>query len=109
MTASQLETTLLYLIRANGLPEPEREYRFAKPRRYPADFAYPEQHILIEVEGGIYSGGRHVRGKGYEEDCRKYNLAVLKGLRVLRFTRTMIENGEAIETIKEALSETNPL
>lgn len=103
MTASHLETTLLYLIRANGLPDPEREYKFAPGRKYPADFAYPDKKLLIEVEGGTYSGGRHVRGKGYEQDCRKYNLAALLGYRVFRFTSSMIEDGTAIETIKEAL------
>lgn len=100
---SQLETTLLYLIRANGLPEPEREYRFAPPRRWRADFAYPDKMLLIEVEGGMWTKSRHRTGTGYELDCRKYNQAVLDGWRLLRFTAGMIENGEAIETIKEAL------
>ena len=100
---SQLETTLLYLIRANGLPEPEQEYRFAPPRRWRADFCYPDKKLLIEVEGGMWTKSRHRTGTGYEQDCRKYNNSVILGWRLLRFTSGMIENGEAIETIKEAL------
>lgn len=103
MTSSQLETTLLYLIRANGLPEPEREYRFAPPRRWRADFAYPSQRLLIEVEGGMWTKSRHRTGTGYEQDCRKYNKCVIDGWRLLRFTRSMIEKGEAVEAIKTIL------
>ena len=103
---SDLEQTLLYLLRVNGLPEPEREYRFAPPRRWRSDFAYPERKLLIEVEGGMWTKSRHRTGTGYTADCEKYNHATLAGWRVLRFTSSMIEDGSAIETIKEALHET---
>ena len=103
MTASHLETTLLYLIRANGLPEPESEYAFCPGRKWRADYAYPDKHILIEVEGGTWSKGRHTRGTGYAKDCEKYNRAAILGFRVLRFTADMIEDGTAIQTIREAL------
>jgi len=103
VTASHLETTLLYLIRANGLPEPESEYVFCPGRKWRADYAYPQQHILIEVEGGMWTKSRHRTGTGYTKDCEKYNKAVLDGWRVLRFTSGMIEDGTAIQTIREAL------
>jgi hypothetical protein len=47
--------------------------------------------------------GRHVTGKGFEGDARKYNKAALLGWRVLRFTRSMIASGEAVRDIAEAL------
>ena len=102
------EKRLLEKIRAAGLPEPVREHLFARPikRRWRADFAYPDAvpPILIEVEGGIWTRGRHTRGSGYEDDCRKYNKANLLGFILLRFTPTMIQNGEAVEDIQEALA-----
>ena len=102
---SQIEETLLFHIRAIGLPEPEREFHFSEDRGWRFDFAYPARRIAIECEGGTRSGGRHVRGQGYEEDCRKYNAAVLDGWQILRFTGAMIEDGTAFATIERALSQ----
>ena len=79
---------------------PEREYRFKPPRRYRADFAFPERKLLVEIEGGVYSNGRHVRGKGYSQDCEKYNLAVIDGWDVLRFTSEMVDDGSALTTLE---------
>lgn len=102
---SPLEDLLLQHIQYAGLPAPEREYRFAPPRRYRADFAYPDRMLLIEVEGGVWTRGRHTRGKGYQDDCYKYNLATIMGFRVLRFTGEMVKDGTALNTIEEMLNE----
>ena len=101
------EQRLLDKIRAAGLPEPVREYLFARSikRQWRADFAYIQERILFEVEGGLYTRGRHVRGKGYEEDCKKYNWATLLGYQVLRFSPGMISSGLAIDMIKVALGQ----
>jgi very-short-patch-repair endonuclease len=106
MAKSELEETLLLFIKAEGLPIPEREYAFALEalgRRWRFDFAYPERKIGIECEGGTWAKGRHTRGSGFAKDCEKYNTAATMGWAVLRFTKDMIDNGDAIETIKEAL------
>jgi very-short-patch-repair endonuclease len=78
---------------------------FAKSigRRWRLDFAYPEKRIGIEVQGGIYVRGAHSRGTGLERDYEKYNQAQVLGWNVYQFSRKMIENGEAIEIMKEAL------
>jgi very-short-patch-repair endonuclease len=102
---SDLEELLFQHIKLVGLPEPEREYRFAPPRRYRADFAYPEQKILVEVQGGIYTRGAHSRGTGLERDYEKINLAQLNGFMVFQFSRKMIESGEAITVLEKALKE----
>lgn len=59
--------------------------------------------IAIEAEGGVWTGGRHTRGGGFERDCEKYAEAVLLGWRVFRFTSSHIQNGYAISVIKRAL------
>jgi very-short-patch-repair endonuclease len=102
---SSLEETLLLLIKADNLPQPEREYRFHPTRKWRFDFAYPERKIGIECEGGTWAKSRHTTGSGYRGDCEKYNAASILGWRVLRFTRDMIESGEAIETIRQVLEE----
>ena len=101
---SGLEDELAAHITYAELPPPEREYRFAPPRKYRADFAWPDRRLLVEVEGGTYSRGRHVRPEGYAKDCEKYNLAALQGWRVLRFTGGMVRDGSALAAIEEALA-----
>ena len=68
-----------------------REYRFSPDRKFRFDFAIPERMIAIEVEGGIWSGGRHTTPQGFQRDIIKYNLAVCSGWKVLRFTSDMVE------------------
>lgn len=62
------------------------EFKFCKDRKWRSDFSVPLQKLLIEVEGGVYSQGRHTRGKGYTGDMEKYNEAELLGYHVLRYT-----------------------
>lgn len=102
-----LENLLLDKIRLAGLPEPERQYQWARGERrlFRSDGAYPEARVLLEVQGGIWASdpGRHNRGSGYERDCSRDNLAALLGWKLLRFTERMIRDGEAVATIRRAL------
>ena len=76
------------MCRANRIDpvDPEREYQFAAPRRWRFDFAWPNQQVAIEMEGGTWTGGRHNTGAGMKNDMEKYNAAVATGWLVLRFT-----------------------
>jgi hypothetical protein len=76
----------LGLCRAARLPVPVQEYRFAAPRRWRFDYAWPDRLVALEVEGGIWTGGRHTRGAGFEKDIHKYNAAALVGWRLFRTT-----------------------
>ncbi len=100
---SHLEELLAIELRCCGLDGFEREWVFAPPRRYRFDFAWPHERLAVEVEGGIHIRGRHTRPAGYAADCAKYNLAVLCGWRVLRFTGEMVRGGTAAEQIGAAL------
>ena len=91
---------LLTQIKLVGLPEPEIEYRFHPTRRWRFDFCYPDLLLAIEVDGGIYTQGRHTRGKGYENDLRKFGAAMELGWSVYRCSTGMVESGEAIRTIE---------
>ena len=99
----RLEDDLERKLADAGLPAPEREYRFHRVRRWRFDFAWPEQMVAAEVDGGAWSGGRHTRGGGFERDLEKMNAAVLAGWRVVRVTGAMIRSGYAVRTISEAL------
>lgn len=99
---SQGEECFALHCRVSGLT-PEREYKLCAGRRWKFDFAFPDRMLAIEVEGGIWSGGRHTRGSGYAKDMEKYNAAVKLGWRVLRYSTDMVLAGTAIEEVKEMM------
>ncbi len=105
LPVSRLEETFALHCRASSLPAFEREFVFARPRRFRADFAWPERMVLVEIEGGVWSGGRHTRGAGFTRDCEKQNLAALLGYRVFRFTGDQVRDGTAIKTMLTVFAE----
>lgn len=98
-----LELSVLRELRLERIEEPVRQYRFHPERRWTFDFAWPDEKLALEVEGGTWVQGRHSRGAGYTSDCRKYNTAVVLGWRVLRATTDMIENGEVGPLVKRLI------
>ncbi len=83
---SKLELEVYGMIKCAELPLPVAEYLFAPPRRFRFDYAWPDDRVALECEGGIWVQGRHNRGQGFINDCEKYNLACVMGWRVLRYT-----------------------
>jgi very-short-patch-repair endonuclease len=73
---------------------PECEYRFDPERRWRFDFAWPSLKIAVEVEGGVWIRGRHIRPLGYLADLEKYNRAVVLGWRVLRYAPNQLRQLE---------------
>ena len=65
---------------------PVTEHVFHVERRWRFDYAWPGMMVALEYEGGTHTGGRHVRGRGYSQDCEKYNAAACSGWLVLRIT-----------------------
>ena len=78
------------------LPIPLRQYKFNPTRRYTSDFAWPEQNLLVEVEGW-----GHKTTKRYLSDIEKYNSAILLGWHILRFTPAQVKSGYAINTLED--------
>lgn len=83
----------------------EQEYKFHPQRKWRADFHIMGKKILVEVEGGVWSGGRHTRGKGYIGDMEKYNAAVVMGYQVLRFSTDQVKSGLAVQQIETMVGE----
>ena len=103
---SPLEEMLALHLRAAGLPDPVREFRFHPVRRWRFDFAWVGRKLAVEVDGAHWVNGRHTRPKGFANDLEKMNAAVLLGWRVLRFTGDQVKSGEALAQIEQALNET---
>ncbi|MEI4974427.1 hypothetical protein U1437_09000 [Aeromonas caviae] len=77
-----------------GLPDPATELLFHPKRKWRFDYAWEEQKLALEVHGGIHSGGRHTRGRGFVEDRAKMNEATLLGWTVLEVTPEHIKSGQ---------------
>jgi very-short-patch-repair endonuclease len=99
-----IRASLPDLLRLHRLPEPVREYRFHPLRKWAFDLCYPEHRLAVEIEGGVYVLGRHVRPKGYRNDCEKYSEAAVLGWRIIRVTPDMVESGLAVDLIRRALA-----
>lgn len=91
------EKAFEFMWNALGGPFMRREYVFCE-RKWRFDFAYVETKVAVEIEGGVWSGGRHTRGKGYIDDCTKYNRASVLGWTVFRLTPEMITR-ESVQAI----------
>ncbi len=90
-----------------GLSAPVAELQFEPLRRWRFDYSWPEAKIALEVEGGIWSGGRHTRGKGFIGDMAKYNHAARLGWRVLRVQPKDLMTLATVQLVKECKGGTN--
>ncbi len=92
-------------VKSEKLPAPVFEHRFdtLAGRKWRFDLAWPAHKLAIEIDGAVYAGGRHTRGKGFEADCEKLNEALLQGWRVLRYSTGQVRAGIPILDLKRAL------
>ena len=93
---------LVALCRAAGIPEPIPEYKFHQLRRWRADYCWPIHKVIVEIEGGVWTQGRHTRGAGFLADMAKYNQAALLGYAVLRYTPQQL--GDAVRDLRIILA-----
>ena len=102
---SKFEDDFEVLLISNNLITYHREWVFHEPapgekqRRFRFDFAWPDERVAAECEGGTWISGRHNHPSSIEKDMEKYNLAAEQGWTVLRYTPGMIKKDpEAITT-----------
>jgi hypothetical protein len=83
-----------------------REYKFHPKRKWRFDYLLDPDwdsfgDVAIEIEGGIWNNGAHVRGKHYQSDMEKYREAAAMTFKVYRFSVQEVLNGTAKKFIKE--------
>ena len=92
---------------ARYFPSVVPEYSFYPARKWKSDYAIVEHKILIEIEGGVWTQGRHTRGEGYSDDLIKYNMANKLGFMLLRYTPQQLGELEAdMEELYKKISKT---
>ena len=70
-----------------SIPTPVREHRFAKPRRWRFDFAWPQHQVAVEIDGLVWHNrgkGRHQTVDGIVADSEKHEAAMMLGWVVYR-------------------------
>ena len=86
-----------------GVPVPVAEYQFHPTRKHRMDFAWPDHKLGLEVEGGVWSRGRHGRGSGIILDMEKHTLAAEEGWRIIRVVPDDLYMLSTIDSIEKAL------
>jgi very-short-patch-repair endonuclease len=73
------------------------EFKFCPDRDWRADYQAvgAKGVFLLEIEGAVWTQGRHTRGAGYLKDLDKYRTAAALGYKVFRFSTQEVLNGTA--------------
>lgn len=82
---------------------PTPEFKFDSIRKWRFDFAFEKEKVALEVEGGVWTNGRHTRPTGYLKDMQKYNAAAVQGWRILRTTPYELCMQETLDLVLAAL------
>jgi hypothetical protein len=94
---------------AEGIPAPQLEFQFDATRKWRFDFAWPQLAIgngklAMEVQGGIWTHGRHTRGAALKKEWEKLNAAAAQGWRILYCEPKDLTSTEMVQAIKAALT-----
>jgi hypothetical protein len=98
------QRAFLLACEAYGLPEPVPEYTFAAPRKWRFDWLF-DGWLAVEIQGGLFTQGRHVRGAALKREYQKLNEAAILGFTVLLTTPDEVKDGSLFPLIKRALGE----
>ena len=105
---SDLEVKLDEQLRGAGNTIPQgyqRQYKFCPVRRWAADFSWTERHLVVEVDGGTFIGGRHNTGVGMHNDIVRSNWLQIHGWTLLRGDTTMVKDGSLLAVVMEFFSD----
>ena len=96
---------LVTLCRSMKIAEPVPEHKFHPTRKFRFDYAWPLHMLACEIEGGLWTQGRHSRGKGAIADLEKYSEAAILGWRLIYATPQELDNGVCIDRVMRALTD----
>ena len=103
--SSALEDTFAFQLTAAGLTGYVREYVAIPGRKFRFDFAFIAERLLVEIQGGVWSGGAHGRPTGITRDMDKLNQAQINHWRVLQFDVKAVKSGEALQTTEKLINQ----
>lgn len=86
-----------------GLPKPEWEFRFHPERKWRFDLCFVEHKLAIEIQGGLWTRGRHTRGAALLKEYEKLNAAAALSWRILFVTPDQLCTQSTVSLIKQCL------
>jgi len=96
-----------------GVPEPVFEFQFEPTRRWKfdmswivRDFGNPDiitAKVFLEVQGSIFTGGRHTRGPALLHEYEKLNRASVLGWRGLFVTPQQLLTKQTVNMVRVCL------
>lgn len=83
----------------------EREFYFARPRKWRSDWFVIGSTVLVEFEGGLFKKRKsgHASVAGILRDIEKYNEAAISGWIVIRVTPKHVVSGQALRWVEQAV------
>lgn len=103
LRAEDTQASFAYLCKAKGIQEPTPEFVFHPDRKWRWDYAWPEAKVALEVDGGVWNGGKHGRGSGISKDHEKRNAAAVLGWRLLLVQPKHLLRPQTIDMVAQAL------
>lgn len=91
------ENLARWLFEFYGLPKPTLEWKFHPKRKWRADLAWPELMIAVEIEGGVFTRGRHTSPQGFIGDMEKYNAYSVMGILLIRILPNQVDKSNPEE------------
>ena len=67
-------------------PALKRELELIPGRKFRSDYTHVPSKVTVEIHGGVWMGGRHVRGQGFRNDRIKRDLLEDLGYKVYELT-----------------------
>ena len=107
MKLSYNPQAIVKLFAAHGIPEPVFEYKFCPTRKWPFDLAWVDSKLALEVDGGNWVKGAHVRPARILKTQEKENTAAGMGWRILHCEPSALASQQTIDYIKAALCHAN--
>lgn len=112
LSALEINWLRLWRTLGNGC-EPESQVQFHPTRKWRFDFAFPSARLAIELQGGLFKGGKgggtgkggHNNVRGFIRDCDKFNAAQELGWTVLKYTQKHLDERpvQSIEQVRRVL------
>lgn len=98
-------TVVLAFFKQCGLPKPMFEHQFYPSRKWRMDIAFVdgENKVYIEVQGGLFSGGRHVQGAALLKEYEKINAASTMGWLPIFVMPSQLLTQPTADLVREAL------
>lgn len=102
--AAARERAFLANLAALGVYVPVPEFRFHPARKWRFDYAWLMSKLALEVDGAIWTNGRHSRGSGVVKEHEKFNAAALLGWRILRVTPDQLTDPATARLVRDGLA-----